>query len=112
MAADFDIAIDRFIKKADRRLAGLPFAIGLDLLAYLKEQTPVVTGNLRASWHLRVEKEYLVISTGVVYARRIEYGFSGEDSLGRQFNQSGRGMVRMTVEAAPRLIRETVARLQ
>lgn len=112
MAADFEIAIDRFVKKADRRLSGLPFAIGLDLLAFLKQNTPVVTGNLRASWHLKVEEKFLVIATGVVYARRVEYGFSGEDSLGRLYSQSGRGMVRMTVEAAPQLIKETVARLQ
>lgn len=94
-----------------RRIEGLPFAIGLDLLAFLKENTPVVTGNLRASWHLKIEGESLTISTGVVYARRVEYGFVGEDSLGRTFNQAGRGMVQATVKAAPRIIRATLERL-
>lgn len=112
MPADFVIAIDDFVNKSQRRMKGMPFAIGLDLLAYLKEQTPVVTGNLRASWHLKVGTEDLTISTGVEYARRVEYGFSGEDSAGRSYNQSGRGMLRKTVEAAPEIIAETVKRLE
>jgi hypothetical protein len=29
------------------------------------------------------------------YARRLEHGFVGEDSLGRAYNQAGRGMVRL-----------------
>lgn len=111
MAVDFELAIDRFVTKTKLKMAGMPYAIGLDLLNFLKEHTPVVTGNLRASWHLKVDKDRLTISTGVVYARRVEYGFTGEDSLGRYFTQTGRGMVRMTMEAAPRLIKETVARL-
>lgn len=32
------------------------------------------------------------------YARRIEYGFKGEDSLGRTYNQEGVGMVRLAAQ--------------
>ncbi len=112
MDDDFVINIDRFVRKAEQRLAGLPFAIGLDLLAYLKEHTPVVTGNLRASWFLKHDTDKIVISTGVEYARRVEYGFVGEDSAGRKFNQPGRGMVRQTVKAAPQIIADTIERLR
>ncbi|MTH96418.1 HK97 gp10 family phage protein [Roseibium sp. RKSG952] len=32
------------------------------------------------------------------YARRTEYGFTGVDSLGREYNQTGRGMVRLAAQ--------------
>ncbi len=31
-----------------------------------------------------------ILGTNVVYARRVEFGFQGADSLGREYNQSGR----------------------
>lgn len=44
------------------------------------------------------------------YARRIEYGFSGEDSLGRKYNQTGVGMVRLTAQRWPDIVREVAAK--
>lgn len=42
------------------------------------------------------------------YARRIEYGFSGEDSLGRVYNQAGRGFVRLAAQRWPLIVEEVV----
>ena len=42
------------------------------------------------------------------YAARIEFGFNGTDSLGRKFNQSGRGFARKAVMRWPEIVRESV----
>lgn len=44
------------------------------------------------------------------YAQRIEYGFVGEDSLGRTFNQAGKGMVRLAAQNWPWIVAEATAR--
>lgn len=44
------------------------------------------------------------------YARRMEYGFVGTDALGREFNQSGYGFVRLAAEQWPNLVKEVVAK--
>lgn len=41
-----------------------------------------------------------------VYARRIEYGFVGEDSLGRKYNQKGNGMTRRAAQKWKSIVRE------
>jgi hypothetical protein len=46
------------------------------------------------------------------YALRIEYGFVGEDSLGRSFNQPGRGMVRLAAMNWKWHVAEATARAQ
>lgn len=40
------------------------------------------------------------------YALRIEYGFTGQDSLGRTYNQAGRGMVRLAAQNWQRIVDE------
>ena len=61
--------------------------------------TPVLTGTLRRSWRM----ESLPTVGGIyaartgpttVYARRIELGFKGPDSLGRVYNQQGNPYVK------------------
>lgn len=51
----------------------------------------VVTGNYRRSWNTRIVKTgdgiSAVVGTNAVYGPRLEYGFSGTDSLGRNYNQ-------------------------
>ena len=51
------------------------------------------------------------------YARRMEYGFSGKDSLGRTYNQKGNGFMRLAaqkwqfiVKNAATRVRKTVAK--
>ena len=40
------------------------------------------------------------------YARRMEYGFSGKDSLGRTYNQTGRRFVALAAQQWPRIVSE------
>jgi hypothetical protein len=49
----------------------------------------VITGNYRRSWSTRLVSGALavVVGTNAPQARRLEYGFSGTDSLGRRYNQ-------------------------
>jgi hypothetical protein len=47
-----------------------------------------------------------------VYARRMEYGFRGEDSAGRTYNQVGNGFVRLTAQRWPQIITEAAKTLQ
>lgn len=43
-------------------------------------------------------------ANSAAYARRIEYGFTGTDSLGRSFDQRGRFFVRDNVRRIPRTV--------
>lgn len=42
------------------------------------------------------------------YARRLEYGFIGQDSLGRTYNQAGRRFVALAAQQWPRIVSEVV----
>lgn len=46
------------------------------------------------------------------YAARMEYGFSGEDSLGRSFNQKGRGFVRLATQRWQSIVDAVVKELK
>jgi hypothetical protein len=62
----------------------------------------VLTGRLRQSiaWEVTVEPNAVVgrVGTNVVYARRLELGFVGTDSLGRNINQEARPYLRPSLE--------------
>lgn len=87
------------------------------------KNTPIDTGFLRGSWQPSIGEimtsakeavtdsvaDVALVCTGIkagdvfymtnnaAYARRIEYGFVGQDSLGRHYNQPPRYFVRDTV---------------
>ena len=46
------------------------------------------------------------------YAARMEYGFTGEDALGRTYNQAGRGFVRLAAQKWQRIVEDVVAELK
>lgn len=46
------------------------------------------------------------------YARRMEYGFTGEDSLGRSYNQQGNGFVRLTAQQWPGIVADSAWKIQ
>ena len=117
--ADFSTDVTAWVQRAGTR-ANLAFrVIASDLVAQVQLRTPVDTGYLRSNWSaiLQGEEEpvagrtppadnaidrakvgqVIIILNPVIYARRIEYGFVGEDSLGRYYNQSGRHMVAQTL---------------
>ena len=101
------------------------------------EATPVKTGFLRGSWYASIGEpeptagaadpsgaatvsalnlvaaeivpgEVYYVMNGAAYAARVEYGFVGKDSLGREYNQAPRAFVRGTVARA-KLLAEAAA---
>jgi len=52
-----------------------------------------------------------VMGNTAKYARRLEYGFVGEDSLGRTYNQSGRYWVRGVLNRASVIAMEAATRV-
>ena len=52
------------------------------------------------------------MTNNAAYARRIEYGFVGEDSLGREYNQKGRFFVRKNIKRAKQIVSQLVKDLQ
>lgn len=72
-------------------------------------RTKAVSGTLRRSW--RIEGPVVGDDTAsgkvgptVIYARRIELGFRGPDSLGRVYDQAGKPYVKPTVlESIPKV---------
>jgi len=61
-----------------------------------------------------VAGDRIVSAYTMVYARRLEYGFTGTDSLGRSYNQAPRGWTRAAVgrwnEAVQEATKEAIAR--
>ena len=96
---------------------------------------PIDTGNLRrslmastAAMPYLVEGDKAFIDSGVemviegaeigdtiylgfqaAYALRMEYGFVGQDSLGRNYNQRGFGFVEKTGERWPQIVKQAEA---
>lgn len=121
--------VDAATDKADRVVVKSV----IELQNRIKIRTPVDTGRLRANWQYSVDR----IPTGVLalgsvlaaapgafsgsfgrvhyitnnlpYARRIEFGFHGADSLGRVYNQAGRNMVGLSVLEWQDIVRSAVA---
>lgn len=87
---------------------------------------PVVTGNLRKSLIVAIngmkagkgEESHInaiplmrpgdtvFIGWTAEYARRMEYGFTGTDSLGRSYNQQGYGFLRQAVQKWGQIVRD------
>jgi HK97 gp10 family phage protein len=107
---------------------GLKFGVseaGLLFETAAKQNVPVLTGNLRDHIHTeQVIDEPLrqeVIVTPVVessneygfdpaYARRIELGFVGVDSLGRNYHQAPQPFMRPAFEEQKEAAHETIVR--
>jgi hypothetical protein len=122
-AADFKIALAQFSDKAKGKLLTFFTEFSQDVSHEVQAATPVKTGFLRNSWHVTINGEdaatvselklgdiFGFVNTAV-YARRVEYGFVGTDSLGRKYNQPPRAFVRDTVARAPVIADETLARI-
>jgi hypothetical protein len=59
----------------------------------------------------RIGDKILIVNP-VAYARRIEFGFVGEDSRGRRFSQQGRGMMQQTIAEIPVLAERVLAQMR
>ena len=91
--------------------------------AEMKALVPVDTGALRESIHLEQREmgpyfhqvsvhpaEIAGNKWGLdpAYARRIEYGFIGQDSLGRNYHQAARPYVRPAAESTREAVQDTL----
>jgi hypothetical protein len=128
--ADFSVDVASWVDKALMRAEQAFQATAQGAVNRVKDLTPVKTGYLRANWtaiHAGDAEptpgavpdamdaissaplgSTLVVLNPVVYARRVEYGFVGEDSLGRHYNQPGRHMTQQTVSEMPSIAEAAV----
>lgn len=116
------------VKAASRAALKTGAAAGAQVLQEEeKSLVPVLTGNLRDHIHTETlvdsETSQILAVTPTVasdnkygfeppYARRIEYGFMGTDSLGRQYHQAAQPYVRPALdnvgESAQQAIKDAV----
>lgn len=134
-------AVNKWTKETKER-SDEAFRVGLlDFFIHLRDTTPIDTGYLRSSLTLGVNgvvpmgpnAEYqsvyndvraLNVLQGVKvgdrvifvynapYARRVEYGFTGYDSLGRYYNTPGRFWITAAGEQYARIMRRAATRLR
>lgn len=93
------------MSQAARDTAG---RVGVKAAAMLVEndakiKAPFVTGTLRRSISTEIAQKGTIIwaytgSRDVPYARRIEFGFVGSDSLGRTYNQAAQPYLRPALD--------------
>jgi len=81
-----------------------------------RARVPVLTGKLKRSIQQEAMPEQLAVKIGskLLYAKRIEYGFVGKDSLGRRFNQPAQPYLRPALnqnrESIVRTVRDAFLR--
>lgn len=118
----FSDDVMKFVRQTKERMDAVFRTSASYLLEEITDRTPVKDGFLRASITVQLnapvymdgtpgagtEAINLASATDVIhigftmkYAKRIEYGFTGLDSLGRYYNQTGAGMVRLSAQNWP-----------
>ena len=135
---NFERTIKAFGKRSIARMEALFQRASLKLFEAIDDRTPKVTGFLASTLGgslagippidpnatgegapVNVQPYDLMCQTArlgqtvyggfvAVYARRIEYGFHGTDSLGRTYNQTGRAMVRLSVQRWDEIVGEAL----
>lgn len=120
---DFALAIDAWVTKTGDKAEKIVAHSITEFSARVVVRSPVDTGFFRSNWRIGLGPSptgpveafaiapgplgstyYLVNATA--YGRRLEHGFTGTDSLGRHYNQPGRGFVGITVVEWPEIVRE------
>jgi hypothetical protein len=132
--ADFSTSVSTWARRMGMRADLFVQLVAMEAVNRVKSLTPVRTGFLRSNWTvikrgdavpiagrvpdpamaLRDVKagDIVTIVNPTVYARRIEYGFVGEDSLGRNYHQQGHHMMGQTIAEMPQIEREVAQRLR
>ena len=124
--ASFSAQVRNWNDKAKRNFSLVHRSAVQKLYQGVVEDTPAVTSNARRSWALSTTAMPQIDQTGevrfdtppdiglsiaglpagtpvyigaqAVYVPRLNYGFTGTDSLGRQYNQAGRMFVERNAE--------------
>ena len=76
-----------------------------------KKNCPVITTRLRGSITHEVEGPVGRVGSNVEYARRVELGFVGADSLGRIYNQPPNPYLRTALETNRKKIEDSFKNL-
>lgn len=122
----FRLDVSQWIAGAKEKGRAVVIETIQDLNEAIVARTPVKTGFLRGSWFASIGAppsaagvagrdpiaQAAIVAAGIKpgdvyymgnvagYARRLEYGFVGEDSLGRTYDQAGRFWVRGVMNEA------------
>jgi hypothetical protein len=126
----FAVDVRRWVDKAKGNVDAAYQATAMLALARVKQLTPVRTGFMRASWTIVSGDSAASVAGGdegaidtianlkagdaislvnpAPYAMRINFGFVGQDSLGRHYDQKGRHMVEQTMAEMPALAQQAV----
>jgi len=72
-----------------------------------KKNCPIITTRLRGSITHEVEGPVGRVGSNVIYARRVELGFVGTDSLGRKYNQAPNPYLRKALETNRKKIEDS-----
>lgn len=128
---DFSASVRKWVDQAKEKSEQVFQEIAFEAVNRVKELTPVDTGFLRANWVDTLAEDAIEASPSPVvglaiaqleigdiiyivnpvrYARRIEYGFYGEDALGRTYNVEGRHMAEQTVTELPGIAQRVLLR--
>jgi len=85
--------------------------LGGDIVVFrAKERVSVKTGNLKSkikeqkAFTYKDQVQVNVGVTGVPYAARLEYGYTGPDKLGRRFHQKPRPYLRNSLDEKEKVI--------
>lgn len=138
----FIAQIGKFAKEAPEKMDALARQTVQELGKRVVEATPVDVGFLRGSWQPSIGEPsrdhegsndiggtkvaaaisvllpeikagvMFYLMNNAVYARRLEYGFNGKDSLNRTYNQAGRFYVTDTAKSWPAIVRDVLADLK
>lgn len=136
----FKATITKWAEKNSQQFVALARQSALQISENVVKATPVDTGFLRGSWQPSIGEpksnpgtldpsggkaitDVVMIVNGMnlgdsffmlnnaAYARRLEYGFVGKDSLGRAYNQPGRFYVTDNVKKWQTVVSSVAAEL-
>lgn len=100
--AAFQAAMDAMLARVQAAAAGIANDAALVVEAAAKQRTPVQGGTLRRSYETEpggsLGDVYARVGPTMVYARRVELGFHGADSLGRVYDQQPRPYLKPAIE--------------
>lgn len=99
----FRIRISKYVDRTDRRLQEFSTEFPQEIARQIVENTPVKTGNLRASWYASWVGRVYRFTNGAAYAVFVEYG---------TVFMAPRYFVRSVIDRADEIARQVLARIK